>query len=428
MRFLVLVLGLALVAVATGVWLTVADPSGTPVPHIGIVGSILIALAIAAIRKSEVKGYALAALIAAPLGGLHAFAGRAINVRNMEANLWSHASTMSPPTADAWHFYVYGVSGSVPSLNEKRFRPGLADDLNKAKDAAPIGSATRSELEAVERSMQSGWGSEAEFFYETFTPVRAHFDEALKHYAELRYSEAIASTNPGVLRAYRVEFGDAHRDETTAALRKLYAQALEKYERAIEGKQTDPEAVAGMRALLTNGDVDLAAIPLEFEPVSGIDAGELEDVLRDKLGVEKVLPVGPSFTAERSAARRESLLFSLNQALQPVAGELFSLSKSDAAAPDRFVVTQRVFPSGSIYSSPEQANLPLAKRTVAIGIAMDFECTVVIGGKPSHRFKRTARPAAEITTTELEADPVYNSMASSAYDTFSTLLLRGYGF
>ena len=424
MRYLVLVVGLGLTSLAAGVWATVGDPSGTPVPEIGFVGCALVALSLAAIRKAGPRGYALALVAGATCGAALGFFGKAFNVRNLEARTW--AGLPGNDGSSEWNQYLYSMGGA---LDASRFRPQLAEDLQKVLEATPIGSKTHDAFDHLSNRMQSSSRSGDPWFLQTFTPVAAHVEQAMTKYAQARYREVMADKEVGELRAYRLEFKGEHTDETTAALRAKYVQALVRYDAAVAGQKTDPEAVAGMRALLLNGDVDLAGIALVFRPVAGIEARELEDVLIKKLGVREVFPVGPSFTQERSAARRNSLLLALNQALQPIAGELFALTtEATGASADRFEVTQRVFPSGSVYASREDTQKPLSERTVAIGIAMKLECAVVVGGRADHVFSLTVKPAAEISTTKIEADPVYASMANSAYDAFEQALLHAYGF
>ena len=228
------------------------------------------------------------------------------------------------------------------------------------------------------------------------------------------------------------------REELTATVR----NATHRYELSINGKKTNAQSVAGIRALLSQ-DVDAFVVPVVFLPVKGLDASELEDAVKEKTGAKEVVPVAPSFTPELNAARRYSVTFSMNEALAPVVGDLFQLKEGtpeETRTGPRFLVGQSVFPSGSVYASVDEKERPVSEQTLFMGVAMRFECTIQVPdrGVPleddlarGHRFTLLAKPAPDISAStregKMSGEAVYNAMANSAFASFRDGLLEAWG-
>jgi hypothetical protein len=423
-----------LIAVACFVW----GISGEYVPEggarnalrgLGLVGFALLGLGIAAIRNAKAFGYAISILLALPLAALLAFAGQALHVHNYEARLWGY--TQGRETADNWSGYLSAIGSEHPALAATRKRDELLAKVERLLQALPGESdgrraiySLRAQLEAAGRG---GYGEQS-WWLDKFTPARAHFAEAARRYGEARFREVMQKKNTADLRAYRLEFAGVHAEETAAALREKYAAARTRYDAMIERKQTNAQAVAGIRALLATQAVDSFVVPVIFQPVAGLEAAEMEALVK-KLGVREVHPVAPSFTAERNAGRYDAILYSMNKALEPVVGDLFSLSRIAVdEESDRFIVEQRVFPSGELYVRVADRDKPLSEQSVSIGVAMAFDTAIEARGQPKHRFSQIVKPAERLRSVGSEGGQIYHAMASSAFDDFTAALLRAYGF
>jgi hypothetical protein len=430
LKYAALILGLVLVVLAGLGW------AGNPVPGdmlsvlqgVGLAGFVLLHLGIAGLRKATRAGFIIAVVLAIPLAVLLAFAGRALNVRNHEALMWSYPQRTD--TSAEWRSYLYSMGSMHEALRATRERTEALTRVTKVLAALPSESKAHEPVYALKVHLEQTGGidRDASWWLDTFTPVRAHFEEATRRYGEARFREVMKKKDTSELRAYRLEFPGQHVEDTAAALRKKYADARKRYDALIDGKQTDAAAVAGIRALLATENLDAFVVPVVFLQVAGLEAPELEALVK-RLGVREVFPVAPSFTEQRNAGRQHAVVWSMNKAIAPVAGDLFSLSEialEDAS--DRIVVAQKVFPSGSVYSPVADRDKPISEQSVSIGIAMAFDCTVETRGHPRHRFSMVAKPASEISTAKMAGSEIYHAMANSAFDDFRVQLLRAYGF
>jgi hypothetical protein len=396
---------------------------------LGFGGTGLMSLCLARILKVKPAGYGVAALVGLALGGAIWFGGKAVNLRSYEANSWHYAEKGG---ADAWKSYLYSMGGMHEPLGATREpSPELVAKVATALELANTGGDHDAlYVLKVHLDQYRGSGEDATWWLDTFTPVRAHFAEAARQYAEARFRETMAGTpTVGALRAFRLEFEGQHDEETAALLRTQYVEAAKRYDAMIEGKKTDPELVAGIKALLRPDDVDAVAVAVVFEPVKGLETADLEALAKDILHVRGVFPVAPSFTTEQVAAREDEVLQNLIRAFNPVSGSVFALSRKVAPdSPRRIVVALHLAPSGQVFSDTADDGKPNAERMVAIGIAVRFDCTLEVKGQPPHRFTLSTKPAAQLTVSTVDAERVYSAMSSSAYDAFSTALLRNAGF
>ena len=429
MRYLGVVVGLLMTGIGCFGWYdTYVNESLLSLMLIlGYGGTGLVSLCMARIFKAKAVGFGGAALVGLVLGSAIWFGGKAVNVRNFEENVWRSAQR---GTADGWKGYLYSMGGMHPALGATR---APSSEL-VAKVAAALELAISPEdheplfVLKVHLEQYQGGGEDGTWWLDTFTPVRAHFAQSVQQYGEARFRETMANPTVGAVRAYRLEFEGQHVEETAALLRAQYLEAARRYEAKLEGKKTDPELVAGIKALLRPDDVDTVAVAVVFEPVTGLETAELEALAKDVLHVREVLPVAPSFTAEKVAARNDAVLENLIVALAPVSGSVFGLSRKVAGGgPRRIVVAQHLAPSGQVFSDTADDDKPNSERMVAIGISVRFDCTIEVKGEPPHRFTLTTKPAAHFSVSTLEAERVYGAMSNSAYDAFSTALLRSAG-
>jgi hypothetical protein len=453
-KVLRVVAGLALLGLAAAAWNGNFVKADFVSVLIGLasVGSVLLTTGVLGLVRRSRDGrpggvpaskvaWVLAALVLAiPLTAVVSFAGRAINFRHSEAIFW-------PPegaTAEAWHQYLYSLGERHAALAATQARPETLAQVTKVLALVPATAEAHLPLYGLQVRLEQATrgGGEDDWWLDTFTPVRAHFAQAAEQYREARFREVMATRSTAELKVYRLEFPGVHEPETRAALAEKYRAATVRYEQLINGKRTNPESVAGIRALLSQ-DVDAFVVPVVFLPVKGLDAAELEDVVKQKTGAKEVVPVSPSFTPELNAARRYSVTFSMNEALAPVVGDLFQLregSPEETRTGPRFLVGQTVFPSGSVYASLAEKERPLAEQTLFMGVAMRFECTVQVPkeGAPledelarGHRFTLLAKPAPDISAATREGkfsgEVVYNAMANSAFDSFRDGLLEAWG-
>ncbi len=404
-----IVLSIPFIGVATAVWYdTYVNDSLRSLPQLAIaLGSTLLftnLVGLIRLRRDRKPGavpankwawFGAGLVMALGFSCLHYFAGRAYNVRMIEARFWDSALTRTGSEGPGGYLYW-------------------------SKDT---------------------WGDE--WWLDTFTPFKAHVTEATAKYGEARYAEVMANPEVKELRRYRAEFPGMHSVETAAPIAAKYREALANYDKLIEGKETDAESVKGLRALFTwlgEHDVDSDQVRVVFLPFEDLKAAEFEDAVQKETGAREVAPVSVAFTAYANSQRANGVLNSLNSAIGPISGELFQLSdRFDQVARPRFLVSEKVRLSGETYSSADEREWPMSKRKIYIGIAMIFDCTLQIpkGEEPldddlahGFHFQQLAKPSPRITARGQEklADAdVYGAMAGSAFSDFRERLIKSYG-
>jgi hypothetical protein len=404
-----IVLSIPLIGVATAVWYdTYVNDSLRSLPQLAIaLGSTLFftnVVGLIRLRRDRKPGalpankwawFGVGLVLALVFSCLHYFAGRAWNVRMIEARFWE------------------SVPGKIGS-------EGPGGYVYWAKNT---------------------WGDE--WWLETFTPFKAHLAEATAKYGEARYAEVMAKPEVKELRKYRAEFPGVHSVETAAPIAAKYREALANYDKLIEGKETDAESVKGLRALFTwlgEHDVDSDQVRVVFLPFEDLKAAEFEGAVQKETGAREVAPVSVAFTAYANSQRANGVLNSLNSAIGPISGELFQLSdRFDQVARPRFLVGEKVGLSGSLYSSDDEREWPMSKKKIFIGIAMTFDCTLQIpkGEEPldddlehGFHFQLRAKPSPHIEARGREKiadEDIYGAMASSAFSDFRERLIKSYG-
>ena len=398
-------------------------------------------------------GVVVTAGLAGLLAGGLASGARVLNVTWAEQTAWRRAQAKGD--AEAYSSYVYTIMQRHQPLAEERVDEDAARRASKAYRAAPLLGPMREGLHRWSiRAKQPGerasqpWKPDLSGLLDRFTPVREHVAAADAAYDDARFQEATAAGTASALRIYRMELaGGRHVDAARDALRALYREAEQRYAELIAGGQADPASSAGIQALLAHlreQDVDALVVPVCFLPVAGLEGGAIEQAIRDETG-GKVVPVSPVFTAERNAKRERGVVQRMDKALRAVVGDLFELRLSDPAEARnraRFLVQHEVLPTGAIYQARSQDELPVAERTLFVGIAVAFTCSVQVpaDGAPladdpgqGHRFTLLAKPAPSFSadrgarTLEQSGDLVYGTMVQTAFADFERALIESYG-
>lgn len=275
------------------------------------------------------------------------------------------------------------------------------------------------------------------------TPFVANLDAALARYDELSWEAARAAGTAGALRGYLEDFPTpAKQAEAEAALRELYQQAEARY---LAGAVGVPDAAReGMQALLkalATQDVRLEKVGVSFLPVQGVEGGAIEAAVKATTGAKTVHPVGPSFSQEANVARHSKIVASLNRGFERVVGDLFRLEERPLDAPGpRVLVGYEVKFSGDHFYSQSQEALPMSERDIYVGIVVLFTCSIqtpppgqVASQDPDtgKLVRILARPAPDFRVQGSRYSSmqraVYDKMAETAFDEFSTSLARTYG-
>ncbi len=422
--------------------------------------------------KLKLAWFGLAATLAALLTGGVIFLGRVFNVRNTESYRW----TAMHLSVDEWsertgvagdderarqsqraRDYILFVEMYHPGLCAERVDEAAVERVSRRLAELDRHNALHGAIEEYQRRLKGTrdrsegvWlknKPDLSWYLNTFTPVAEHLAAADMAYEDARLSESVASGTATSLRAFRFEFSDGRHDEASrGALRDLYREAEKRY--AGTAERADPESAEGIKALLAHlrdTDVETMVVPVCFLPVEGLQGQEIERAIKQETGAKRVIPVSPAFTAELNVQRQGLVVRRMNQALRAVVGDLFELRE---APPEktrnqpRFLVRYKVVGTGAIYSSQSEEKLPMAERTLFVGIAMGFECSIQLpeGQAPlvddpeaGHCFTLMAEPATSFSAGHegqslgAYAAAVYNTMASTAFDDFKNALVRTYG-
>lgn len=288
------------------------------------------------------------------------------------------------------------------------------------------------------------WDSATFFDNESFyryyledAPFGWHRDEALVLVDDRAFSESQTATE---LRDYQQRYPQGrHVEEARERVRQLYRDAEAKY-LTRTGADADPQAVEGMKALLAYlRETDKPDIGILFLPAEGVDGAALEAEAREAAGVDEVVPVGPSFTAERNRMREGQIIQSVQASFRMLfAQDLFNLRAGSLDAPDpRFLIRYRVTGSGETYVHVDDAGMPLPDSPTYVGIKILFDFALQVPGSahaldPSaergYRFSTAAEPAAQFGSSGQTGEGVYDPMVDSAFLDFQQRLAVAYGF
>lgn len=275
------------------------------------------------------------------------------------------------------------------------------------------------------------------------TPFVENLEKGLARYDQLCWAEAEAAGTAGALRGYLEDFpAPAQEDAAVAALRDLYRDAEERY---LAGAAGVPEpAREGMKDLLrvlATDHFESEKVGVSFLPVKGVEGGAIETLVKANTGAKVVHPVGPSFTQKANEGRHSKIVGSLNRGIQKVVGDLFELEERPLDAPGpRILVGYEVKFSGNHFFSKSQASLPMAERELYVGIVVLFTCSIQTPApgevasqdpKEGHPVHIQASPAMDFRVRGSRYSSmermVYDRMAETAFDEFSTKVAETYG-
>ena len=277
-------------------------------------------------------------------------------------------------------------------------------------------------------------------YYLDRAPFGWHRDEALLLVDDRAFEEAADSAKS--LRDYQRRYPQGrHVEEAREKVRAMYRDAEARYlEQAEASERADPQAVEGMKALLAYlRDHDSPQIGILFLPAEGIDGAALEAAARESAGVDAVVPVGPSFTAERNRAREGHIVDSVQTSFRLLfSGELFDLRAGSLEAPEpRFLIRYAVTGSGETYVHVDEFGNPVPGSLVYVGIKILFDFTLQVPGSPhppapdperGFRFSMEAEPPGQFSSgTGVRGESVYDPMVNAAFFSFARGLAEAYG-
>lgn len=233
--------------------------------------------------------------------------------------------------------------------------------------------------------------------------------------------------------------------EANSKLQNFYVLAEQNY-RAALNKDYDQDAVeAFLQVLKFAKETQNYRIKLNFKRRIEIPAN-IEEELKREFEVEKILPLGDTFSDE-NMNNRENVLTSLISAAfkQIIPEDVLEFSKDCSAQCVNFVIDYQVNSNDSVYYDLRQKTLPENERTYYPGISIDWNFGIQIPEQTkNYAFELASFPASEIyydTTTPDEAPAnkefadvlnedksiIYNSMTASAFDDFRANLVYRLG-
>jgi hypothetical protein len=255
-------------------------------------------------------------------------------------------------------------------------------------------------------------------------PLDAHEPEIEALHDDVTWRGKAEKRSAVAAREYLKEFPKGrHVADAKKLLHELYMDAEATY--VARAKDAESKAVEGMKALLAHlREKDDPGVGILFTPVEGLDGAGPETHVKKKTGSSKVEPVGPAFTKERNESREYAISNQLKKALGTVFSDDLFLFEGKDKPGVRFVVRHKVKGSGDYYTNKKEEHLPLAQRTVYVGIYVEFEVTVEVG-EEKFPVKIIATPAPNFSVRNMSS--VYDVMAQTAFDEFGRKLVAAYG-
>ncbi len=255
-------------------------------------------------------------------------------------------------------------------------------------------------------------------------PLEKHKPEVEALWDDVKWREKSEKKSAKDVREYMKDFPKGrHLEDAKKLLHELYKDAEATY--VARAKGADSKAIEGMKALLAHlREKDDPGVGILFTPVEGLDGAGPEQAARKLTGSDKIAPIGPAFTKERNETREYAISAQLKKALGTVfTDDLFLFEGKDKPGV-RFVVRHKVRPSGKVYASKGDENLPQEQRTFYVGIFVEFEVTLEVGAE---RFpvEVLARSAKNFSVRDMST--VYDVMAQTAFDEFGRELIKTYG-
>lgn len=305
------------------------------------------------------------------------------------------------------------------------------------------GAATYANAVAEERSLWNFavlFDNEREYrYYLEDAPFGWHRDEALVLVDDRAYDEADTATK---LRDYQKRYPQGrHVEEAREKVRQMYRDAEARYlDQTAAAAGADPKAIEGMKALLAFlRESDQPRVGILFLPAEGIDGAAAEAEARERAGVDAVVPVGPSFTAEMNRAREGRMIDSIQTSFRLLfAQELFDLRPGSLEAPEpRFLIRYEVVGSGETYVHVDAMGNALPDSPVYVGIKILFDFSLQAPGSAhppdpdparGFRFSMGVEPPAQFGSgSGVRGEAVYELMVDAAFFSFARALAEAYG-
>ncbi|HKP69022.1 MAG TPA: hypothetical protein VJV05_07040 [Pyrinomonadaceae bacterium] len=174
----------------------------------------------------------------------------------------------------------------------------------------------------------------------------------------------------------------------------------------------DPAAADALSAILRYAK-ETGNYQVEVAFVRRLDVSEtLVEEIKSEFEVDKVLPLGDSFSDEKMLRREANLLEVVRTALSQVfPQDILELSNSCAGECAKFLFTYETTFKDSIYHDTKEDNLPRAERTYSPGILITWKFDVSLPSQnQTYEFELESIPAKTINY-----DPVDVSAASFAF-------------
>ncbi|MEZ0230302.1 MAG: ribosomal protein L7/L12 [Planctomycetota bacterium] len=311
---------------------------------------------------------------------------------------------------------IYGSWAAAYVHEEKeRYEAAIQDGKSSSSSHWDI-NAYRYFATGVEEDMPK--------FFLALAPLEQHKPEIEALHDDVTWKAKAEKRNAVPVREYMKEFPKGrHQEDAKKLLHELYKDAEAKY--VARAKGADRGAIEGVKALLAHlREKDDPGVGIVFMPVDGLEGAGFDAFAKEQTGSDKVEPVGPAFTKERNESRESSISSELKKALGTVFSDDLFLFEGKDKPGARFVVRHKVKGSGSYYTDKSEDKLPLAERRIYVGIYVEFEVTIEVGGE-KFPVKIVAPPAKNFSVRNMSA--VYDVMAQTAFDEFGRRLIKAYG-
>lgn len=233
--------------------------------------------------------------------------------------------------------------------------------------------------------------------------------------------------------------------EANAKLQDFYVLAEQNYRTALNDDHDENAVEAFLEVLKFAKETQNYRVKLDFNRQIEIPAN-IEEELKREFEVEKILPLGDTFSDENMNERESVLTAVISNAFrQIIPGDVLEFSKDCADQCVKFVINYKVNTNNSVYYDLRQKELPENERVYYPGISIDWDFGIQIPEQSKdYKFNLSSFPASEIsydTTTSDEATAnkefidvlnidksiIYASMTKSAFDDFRANLVYRLG-
>lgn len=232
--------------------------------------------------------------------------------------------------------------------------------------------------------------------------------------------------------------------ESKGRLTAFYDAAEAKYLSSI-GENHDKDAVAAMSSLLRYArETHNYQILVSFERKADIPADIIEQLKKD-FEVDKVLPLGDTFTDEKIIGRETRIFAILSDAFGHVfAGDVLELTTQCSGNCSTFIAKYETSFLNSIYYDVQEKHLPERERSWSPGLLIEWNFVLQIpDGAHPYEFSLESAPANTISydpptdeivspdtneaVRELNQASFYDAMVASAFNDFKEHLLFNLG-